>query len=63
VQIGEQHHVIPQKAKFFWLWLLHLHDQVRPPGLFLIHDQCACSGEGLVINSCSGARTALDPHL
>ena len=63
MQVGEQHHVLPQQAEFLWLGFLHLHHQMGAPGLVPVDHLSAGRGVGVIADArpCSG--TALDAHL
>ena len=63
VQIGEQHQITPQKAEFFWLWLLHLHHQVRTPGFRLIHHGRPGGFKRRIADASAFAGSLLDAHL
>ena len=65
MQIGQQHHVLPQEVEFLGLGLLHLHHQVRGPGLVPVDNRHACGGKGLIADAgsctCAGFDADLQP--
>ena len=63
VQVGEQHHVVPQEAEFLALRLLHLHHQMGAPGVLTAHQLGSGCGEGLIADAGSRPGPGLDPHL
>ena len=63
VQVGEQHHVLPQIDKFLRLRFLHLHHQMGAPGLVAAHHLGTGGGEGVVTDSRSSPGSGFDAHL
>jgi hypothetical protein len=62
VEIGEQHLVATQVPKLPGLGLLHLDDQLGPPGLVGRDDVGSCAGVGGIVDRRPIAGAGLDQH-